>query len=260
MSSMKETGLITGASSGIGLALAHEHASRKRDLVLVARREEQLNELAEALRTKFGVEVMVIAKDLTAEGASQAIYDELKSAGVQVDYLFNNAGFGGHGLFHEQSLGMNLSMIDLNVKALVELTHLFLKDMVARGKGKILQTSSTAGYMPGPLQATYFATKAFVNSFTWAIARELQGTGVTVTTLNPGAVATEFGEVANMDDTEIFQNAKTPEYTAQRGYAAMEAGKLEEITEFGLKAMIKAGIPFVPLKAQLNTVYKLQKK
>ncbi|MBC6993032.1 SDR family NAD(P)-dependent oxidoreductase [Neolewinella lacunae] len=257
---MKAVGLITGASSGIGRALAHEHAKRQRDLVIVARREEELKELKAELSAKYGVQVRVIAKDLTAPGACQAIYDELKQEGIAVDYLFNNAGYGGHGNFHERDLATDLGMIDLNVKALVELTHLFLKDMVVRGRGKILQTSSTAGYMPGPLQAVYFATKAFVNSFTWAVAKEVENTGVTLTTLNPGAVATEFADTAELSDTDLFKSPKTPEYTAGRGYAAMEAGKLDEITEFGLKMTIKAGLAVMPLKMQLTTIYNMQKK
>ena len=257
---MQQTGLITGASSGIGRALAHEHASRKRDVIVVARRENELRELATELRNQYGIEVLVKAGDLTEEGFIEQLYEELKAAGVTVDYLFNNAGFGGHGKFHERKLASDLGMIDLNVKAVVELTHRFLGDMVGRGKGRILNVSSTAGYMPGPLQAVYFATKAFVNSFTWAVAHEVEGTGVTLTTLNPGAVATEFSERADMEDTELFKGAKTPEYTAKRGYKAMEAGKLEEITEFGLKVTIKAGLAVMPLKAQMGMIEKIQSK
>lgn len=257
---MQQVGLITGASSGIGRALAHEHASRKRDVIVVARRENELERLAEELRQNYGVEVRVKAGDLTEQGFIEKLHDELEAEGITVDYLFNNAGFGGHGKFHERKLGTDLSMVDLNVRAVVELTHRFLTSMVSRGRGRILNTSSTAGYMPGPLQAVYFATKAFVNSFTWAVAHEVKDTGVTLTTLNPGAVATEFGETADMDDTDMFKNAKTPEYTAKRGYAAMEAGELEEITEFGLKMTIKAGLPVMPLKTQLKTVAKMQSK
>lgn len=257
---MQQTALITGASSGIGRALTQEHARRKRDLVVVARREDELNELADELGRQYGVETRVIAKDLTAEGACQAIYDEVTAAGIQIDYLINNAGFGGHGKFHERELATDLKMIDLNVKALVELTHLFLGDMVSRGTGKILQVSSTAGYMPGPLQATYFATKAFVNSFTWAVAHEVRKTGVTLTTLNPGAVRTEFASTADLEDTELFQDAKTPEYTARRGYEAMEAGQLDEITETKLKVMIKGGLAILPMKNQLAMIEKMQRK
>jgi len=151
-------------------------------------------------------------------------------------------------------------MMDLNVKALVKLTHLFLPGMVARGRGKILQTSSTAGYMPGPLQAVYFATKAFVNSFSWAVAAELKGTGVTVTTLNPGAVTTEFGEVADLEDTAVMDGARSARYTAEKGYKAMEAGKLEIISEPVLKFALKGGLPFVPQKTIMGIVKKLQTK
>lgn len=257
-STMKNVGLITGASSGIGKELARIHAEKGRDLIIVARRAEELNSLKKELETKHEVKVHVIAKDLTAPEACQEVFDEVEKAGITVDYLFNNAGFGGRGLFHEQKWGMLKGMIDLNVSALVELTHLFLPGMVARGKGKILQTSSTAAYMAGPLQAVYFATKAFVNSFSWAIASEVEGTGVTVTTLNPGAVKTEFGDVADMADTDMFENAKSARYTADKGYTAMENGKLEVITETGLKVMIKGMLPILPKRMGLNMIKKMQ--
>ncbi|MTB53522.1 SDR family oxidoreductase [Lewinella sp. W8] len=255
---MQYVGLITGASSGIGKELARIHAERKRDLVIVARRKEELQELKEELEGKHGVTVKVIAKDLTAPAAAKEIFQELEGANITVDYLFNNAGFGGRGLFHEQDWGMLNGMIDLNVTALTELTHRFLPGMVQRGRGKILNTSSTAGFMPGPLQAVYFATKAYVNSFSQAVASEVENSGVTVTALCPGAVKTEFGEVADMDDTDMFENARSPRYTAERGYEAMEAGKLEVITETGLKVMIKGAIPFIPKRVGLNMIKKMQ--
>lgn len=257
---MKKVGLITGASSGIGKELARIHAGKGRDLVIVARRKEELNELKSELEDKHGISVKVIAKDLTLENAGQEIFDELTEAGIEVDYLFNNAGFGGHGKLHEQDWALINGMMDLNVKALVKLTHLFLPGMVARGRGKILQTSSTAGYMPGPLQAVYFATKAFVNSFSWAVAAELKGTGVTVTTLNPGAVKTEFGEVADLEDTSIMDGARSARYTAEKGYRAMEAGKMEIISEPVLKIAIKGGLPFVPKQVSMGIVKKMQTK
>lgn len=257
---MQNTALITGASAGIGKALAHQHASRNRDLIIVARREAELKELAKELNGKYGVEVKVIAKDLLAPNACQEIYDAVKADDIEVDYLFNNAGFGGHGKFHERALGKDLAMIDLNVKVLVELTHLFLQDMVARNRGWILQVSSTAGYMPGPLQATYFATKAFVNSFSWGIREELSDTNIVVSTLNPGAVRTEFAQEADLEDTDLFADAKTPEYTAQKAYEGLEAGKLEIITETRLKFMIKAGMKIIPISAQAKMIRKMQEK
>ena len=256
---MKNTGLITGASSGIGRELARLHAEKGRDLIIVARREDELQELKKGLESRCKVEVMVIAKDLTVANACQEIFNEISAAGIQVDYLFNNAGFGGRGNFWEQELGPQTSMIDLNVQAVVELTHLFLPGMIERGKGKVLHTSSTAGFMPGPLQAVYFATKAFVNSFSKAVASELEGTGVSMTALCPGAVKTEFAENAGFGDNEgMFASGKTPRYTAEKGYEAMEAGKLEVITEFGLKVMIKAGLPFTPVRVGMEQVKKMQ--
>lgn len=256
---MKNTGLITGASSGIGRELARLHAEKGRDLIIVARREDELQELKKGLESRCKVEVMVIAKDLTAANACQEIFDEISAAGIKVDYLFNNAGFGGRGNFWEQELGPQTSMIDLNVQAVVELTHLFLPGMIERGKGKVLHTSSTAGFMPGPLQAVYFATKAFVNSFSKAVASELEGTGVSMTALCPGAVKTEFAENAGFGDNEgMFASGRTPRYTAEKGYEAMEAGKLEVITEFGLKVMIKAGLPFTPERVGMEQIKKMQ--
>lgn len=256
---MKNIGLITGASSGIGKELARLHAEKGRDLIIVARREDELKELKKGLESRCKVKVKVIVKDLTTPNACQEIFDEVSAEGIQVDYLFNNAGFGGRGNFWEQELASQTGMIDLNVQAVVQLTHLFLPGMVQRGKGKVLHTSSTAGFMPGPLQAVYFATKAFVNSFSKAVASELEGTGVTMTALCPGAVKTEFAEVAGFGGNNgMFASGKTPRYTAEKGYEAMEAGKLEVITEFGLKVMIKAGLPFTPERMGMEQVKKMQ--
>lgn len=256
---MQQVGLITGASSGIGRELAHLHAMKRRDLIVVARSGDDLRTLKTELEEKHGVSVMVIVKDLTAANACQEIFDEVSAAGIEVDYLFNNAGYGKKGKFWEQPLDASVGMIDLNVQALVRLTHLFLPGMVARGRGKVLHTSSTAGFMPGPLQAVYFATKAFVNSFSKAVAYELRGTGVTMTALCPGAVKTGFAERAGFDDDhEMFASGKSARYTAERGYSAMERGKLEVITETGLAVAIKGLIPFTPAKLGMAAVAKLQ--
>lgn len=255
---MNAVGLITGASSGIGRALAHQHALRGRDLVIVARRRQELDELAAELTTRYGIWVRVIDRDLTSPEARQDIYHTLRKEGVTIDYLFNNAGFGGRGLFHEQDWSMLNNMIQLNITAVAELTRLFLPGMVERGRGRILNTSSTAGFMPGPLQSVYFATKAFVNSFSKGVASELEGTGVTVTALCPGAVKTEFADTADMGDSDLFKGARTPEYTAKKGYEAMEAGKLDVITETGLAIAIRGLIPFVPTRFAMNQIKKIQ--
>ena len=256
---MTNVGLITGASSGIGRQLATIHAEKGRDLVVLARRKEELEELKQELEEKHGVSVYVLAKDLNVAGACREVFDELQANNITVDYLFNNAGFGAKGNFHEQEWGRSEGMIGLNITALTELTHLFLPGMVQRGRGRILNTSSTAGFMPGPLQAVYFATKAYVNSFSNAIAYELRDSGVTVTALCPGAVKTEFADTAGFDgDSEMFAQGKSARYTAEEGYKAMEAGKLEVITEGRLKFLIKVASPFVPKWANMKMVHDLQ--
>ena len=256
---MDNVGLVTGASSGIGRELARIHAEHHRDLVVVARRESELNDLKRELEAAHrGVEVRVAAADLTDAAARERLAEQLRADGVRVEYLFNNAGFGYAGFLHEQDWGKLAGMIELNVTALTHLTHLLLPAMVADGQGRILNTSSTAGFMPGPLQAVYFATKAYVNSFSKAIASELEGTGVTVTALCPGAVETEFADTAQMSGTKLFDGAKSPRYTAERGYAAMERGDLEVITEVGLQVMIKGALPFVPERVGMRQVRKLQ--
>lgn len=258
---MQQTGLVTGASSGIGRALAEEHAKKKRDLVVLARRKEELDDVKRELENKYGISVYVLAKDLNAPGACREVFDELKGEGITIDYLFNNAGFGGKGNFHEQEWEMIKGMIGLNITSLTELTHLFLPEMIKRGKGRILNTSSTAGFMPGPLQAVYFATKAYVNSFSNAVAYEVKDSGVTVTALCPGAVKTEFADTAGFNaDSEMFAQGKSAAYTAEKGYSAMEAGKLEVISEPSLKVMIKGAMPFLPKKVGMKMIYGMQKE
>ncbi|MDX1284022.1 MAG: SDR family oxidoreductase, partial [Draconibacterium sp.] len=198
---MKNVALITGASTGIGKEFANIHAEKGGDLIIVARRLEKLEELKTELEKKHSVKVLVIAKDLSLAEAPKEIYDEVKAAGIEVEYLINNAGFGGRGKFHEREWDKDLAMINLNVLALTALTRFFLPDFVKRNSGKILNVSSTASFMPGPLQAVYFATKAYVTYFSNAIAEELHDTKVTVTNLMPGATETEFAQVSGMDKT-----------------------------------------------------------
>ncbi|WP_168797420.1 SDR family NAD(P)-dependent oxidoreductase [Neolewinella litorea] len=255
---MSGLGIVTGASSGIGRALAREHARRERDLILVARREPELNALAAELRTRYGVTVDVLARDLTDAGSREELSDYVNKQGLTVDYLFNNAGFGGTGDFAGQDWGRLSDMIQLNVVAVTEFMHLFLPGMIERGYGRILNTSSTAAFMPGPGQAVYFATKAFVNSVSKAVAAEVSGSGVTVTALCPGAVDTGFAETADMADSLLFKTAGTPESTARQGYTAMEAGRLEVITEVGMGMMIKGVLPFTPERLSMAIIKKLQ--
>ncbi|MEN9994436.1 MAG: hypothetical protein RL762_1093 [Bacteroidota bacterium] len=255
---MKNTALITGASSGIGKELARIHAAKGGDLILVARRIELLNSLKEELVQKYKVTVQVIQKDLSVLGSSQAVYDEVTQNGWQVDYLFNNAGFGGKGAFLDRDLEADVEMVRLNVMALLKLTHLFGKDMKARGKGKILQTASTAGFLPGPNQNTYFATKAFVVSHTQGLAHELKGSGVTVTALCPGPVETEFAQVAGFGGSQMFDGAASAYKTALKGYKAMEKGKVICISDFKFTFLIKGLLPFMPSSITAAIIAKMQ--
>lgn len=218
---MGNIALVTGASSGIGMEFARYHASKGGDVILTARREETLNDLKVELEGKHGVKAHVVALDLGADGGAQALYDRVKAAGLQVDILINNAGFGGQGRHVDRPLADEVAMIDLNVGALVRLTHLIANDMVAQGGGKILHVGSTAGFMPGPNQAVYFATKAFVKSFSEALDQELRKDGVTSTVLAPGYVETEFAARADLDGTKLVAGGgKTAASVARHGYDA----------------------------------------
>ncbi|MEM7039038.1 MAG: SDR family NAD(P)-dependent oxidoreductase, partial [Bacteroidota bacterium] len=215
--------------------------------------------LAAEIKDKHGRKAMIIVKDLTQPTAPQEIYDELKSAGVQVEYLINNAGFGGHGKFHERKWESDLAMIQLNVVALTALCRLFLPDFVARNSGRILNVSSTASLLAGPLQAVYFATKAFVTSFSNALYGELHDSEVTVSALLPGATETEFASTSGMDKTDLFKNTFTARSVAMDGYKGMLKGKLNVLSglTFGQRMMMGM-IPMTPKKMLLKQVRKMQ--
>ena len=256
---MKKVALITGASSGIGKELAKIHAEKGGDLILVARRENKLFQLKKEIEQKFNVKVEVISKDLSNAEAPKEIYHELNEKGIKIDYLINNAGFGGHGKFHERIWEDDLAMINLNIIALTALSNFFLPDFVKRNSGKILNVSSTASFMPGPLQAVYFATKAYVTFFSNAIAEELHDTNVTVTTLMPGATETEFAKVSNMDKTALFDKTFSASSVALDGYNGMINGKLDVVSGLNTmqKVMLKM-IPFTPKKLVLKQMRQMQ--
>lgn len=257
---MQNVALITGASSGIGRELARIHAERGGDIIAVATSEERLNQLKTELESgSLGTEVMVIVKDLTAENAPQEVYNTVKAAGVEIDYLMNNAGFGGQGAFLEREWAQDRKMIQLNVIALCELTRLFTPDMVARGSGKVLNVSSTAALVPGPLQAVYFATKAFVTSFSNALASELEGTGVTVTALMPGATDTSFAATSGLDKTSLFSETVTAREVARDGYDAMMRGDLDEISGLSTTRRIQMFVArFMPKQAIMKQIRAVQ--
>lgn len=256
----RPTALITGASAGIGRELAHIHAERGGDLVVVARREQKLLALKAQLESEHGATVHVFARDLTEPGAGTELHRAVRSAGIPVDLLINNAGFGGSGRVHERALQDDLDMVQLNVVTLMELTHRFLPDFLEAGRGRILNVSSTASLFPGgPLQTVYFATKAFVTSFSLGLAEELHDSPVTVTALLPGATATEFAEVADMEDTPLFARPTSARAVAEAGYDGMMEGRLEVVS--GLSALRRLQVAFLPLVPKsfvLGQVRKLQ--
>jgi short-subunit dehydrogenase len=218
--------LVTGASAGLGLEYAKLFAADGHDVVLVARRRDRLETLAKELQSTRGIRALVIAADLgTAEGPRRVL-DEVRRIGVEVEFLVNNAGFGISGPFAAADLARELEMIQVNISSLVVLTHELLPGMLARRSGRILNVGSTAGFQPGPFMAGYYASKAFVNSFTEALSYELRGTGVTATVSCPGATATEFSTVAGTDRSRLFRmGAASAATVAREGYRAMRAGK-----------------------------------
>ena len=196
---------------------------------------------------------------MTSLNAAKEVYQTVKRNKIQVDYLINNAGFGGQGKFYQRKWDKDLAMINLNIIALTALTRYFLPDFVSRNRGKILNVSSTASLLPGPLQAVYFATKAYVTSFSNAIAEELCDTQVSVTALLPGATETEFAKAAGMDKSNLFKKAFSANEVARAGYRAMLKGKLNVIAGLTfMQKMMMASIPFTPKKLLLKQVRQMQ--
>jgi uncharacterized protein len=226
----RETALITGASSGIGLDLARLMA-RDFDLILTARNRARLEQIAGGLQQQHGNLVHVIPADLARPEAPEQIFSEIKRRGLRVDALVNNAGFGGYGAFTDTDLQTELQMIQVNITALTYLTKLVLPGMRERKRGRIMNVASTAGFLPGPFMAVYYATKAYVISFSEAIANELKGSGITVTCLCPGATETGFAKRADMEKSRLFKMGRMrSDDVARSGYRAMLKGKTLVIT------------------------------
>ena len=229
----RPTALITGASFGIGLELARIFARENHNLVLVARSADKLRQVASELEKAHGTRSLILATDLSSPGAAAYLLDQTTRAGITVDVLVNNAGFGQFGLFAENDLDECLQQIQLNVTTLTHLTRLFLPGMIERHSGRILNVASTAAFQPGPLMAVYFATKAYVLHFSEAIADELRGTGVTVTCLCPGATRTEFHKRANATGMRLLKMGSMDARTvAEDGYRGLMAGKPVVISGF----------------------------
>lgn len=229
-----KTALITGASAGIGFELSKIFTRHHHNLVLVARREDRLLELKKELEESFQIKAHVIPLDLTHSDAPKQLYDELKKQTIAIDILVNNAGFGLQGTFAKTDIDTERNMIELNIQALTGLTKLFLRDMVAKHEGKILNVASTASFLPGPYMSVYYASKAYVLSFSKALAYETRNDGVTISVLCPGPTDTEFQEQAGIAHSNIFSGKMLPVTTAR------------EVAEAGYRGLMKGKTVIIP--------------
>ena len=243
--------LITGGSGGIGYALARVAAAHGHDVVLAARNIEQLKRAQTELRKDYKVHVDVKQADLSRPGAARKLYDELKSDGIEI--LVNNAGFGLVGDFFKEDIADNTDMVQLNIQALMELTHYFGNDFIKKKRGKILNVASVAAFVPGPKQPVYYATKAFVRSFSRALAHTMAPHGVTVTNLNPGATKTNFFVRAKAGTKERGVSADA---VAEAAYAAMMSGKSEITYGFTNKILTNFLVRIVPYRVQAALIDK----
>jgi len=260
---LPKTALITGASAGIGKAFARLHASRGGNLILIARREARLLDLKKELQAQYAVKVEVMTKDLSQQHAPQEIYQELKKRELTVDYLINNAGFSQQGYYHEIDWQVSESMIMVNVMAAASLCRLLLPDMLQRDQGKILNIASSAAFAPGgPFLTVYYASKAFLLSFSQGLAGELSDTNITVTTLCPGATDTEFEKVSGLDQTHLFASEKVfqADEVALDGYNAMLKGDLLKLTALTkVNKLVLKNMNLFPTKAILQQIKNRQK-
>ncbi len=261
MGTQGKTALITGATSGIGYELAKLFAKDGYNLVIVARHPDELQQAAYNLKQMSNVRVLTMTKDLFIHQSAHDIYDELRDRGIRIDVLVNNAGHGHYGEFVHSDLRTELNIIHLNICSLVTLTKLFLKDMVDRGEGKILNLSSIASKSPGPWQSVYHGTKAFVQSFTEAVREEVKYSGVTLTALLPGVTDTNFFHKAHMESSKVVQDKSKiadPADVAKDGYKALMEGK--DMVVSGYKNKIEVAMDAVTSDQKLaEKTYQQQK-
>jgi uncharacterized protein len=252
--------LVTGGTSGIGYELVKLLANDGYNLVIVARTESDLQRVSTEIGQHYGVEVRTIAKDLFDRENAFAVYNEVAAQNIKIDILINDAGHGNYGEFIDTDIRKELAIIDLNVSSLVILTKLFLKDMVAKGDGKILNLSSIASKAPGPWQSVYHGTKAFVQSFTEAIRSEIKETGITITALLPGATDTDFFRKANMLDSKIVKEGKlySAEDVAKDGYKALMNG--DDMIVSGFMNKVQVGMANVTPDAMAADKMKKQQE
>jgi short-subunit dehydrogenase len=245
-----KTALITGASKGLGREFAKIHAANGDNLVLVARSEDQLLLLKNELKAKrTNIKVEVIVKDLSLPDSAIEVYNEVKKQNIQIDYLINNAGIGEFGFFADTLWERNAQMIDLNIKVLTHLCHLFMPHMMARKQGKIMNISSTAAFQSGPMMAVYFASKSYVLHLSEALNNEAKDSGVSVTAFCPGPTDTHFMDDSKMKETKAIKNMKLPSsyVVALAGYKAMMSEKPVKIHGF-INNAVAFSIRLVPRK------------
>lgn len=254
-----QTALVTGASAGIGVDLAECFARDGYDLILVARSEGALKNVADKIAATHGVATHAIAQDLGAQGGGSAVAAAIAAKGLNVDVVVNNAGYGHAGALTSSDLATQLGMIDLNVRALVELTYLYWDRMLASGRGGVLNVASTAAFQPGPLMANYYASKAYVLSFSEAMWEEARGTGVHVSCLCPGATVSKFRERAGTGKTRLATATKAVPSApvARAGYQAWKQNRPVIVT--GARNAFQAGlVKFLPRETLLKIVRRVQ--
>jgi short-subunit dehydrogenase len=253
--------LVTGATSGIGYELAKLFAQNGYNLVIVARSEDDLQNTAKEF-LKFGVNVIPIAKDLFDPHAPWDLYNNIRERGIEINVLVNDAGQGQYGLFTETDITRQLDLIQLNVSSLTALTYFFMKDMVARNEGKILQLASIGSNLPGPLQAVYHATKAYILSFTESLVNELKGTNVTMTALQPGVTDTDFFNKAGAQNSKLVEDKSKmsdPAKVAQDGYDALMSGESKVVS--GLKNKVMVGMSHItPDSMNAEMIHKMSEQ
>ncbi len=257
--SNKPTVLVTGASGGLGLELARCYAKDGAHVILVARSEQKLRAIAKEFEESYQTPITVLPADLTTDSGVDTVTATLKSQGVTVDVLVNNAGFGDFGEFADSDIAKQQAMIDLNVKAVVAMTHAVLPAMRRKQRGTILNVASIAAFQSGPYMAIYYATKAFVLSFSEALARELKGSGITVTTLCPGPIKTGFEDAADLENSKLFRSlpVASAEEVAAYGYRMAKKGKTIAI-HGALNKLLIFSVRLAPRKLVTNMIVRIQ--
>lgn len=254
-----KTALITGATGGLGKEFIKVFANNGIDLILVGRNSQKLQSLQANVQKQYGINVNTITVDFTGDQAAELIYNETKKFGVQIDYLVNNAGLGGQGTFLDRSFDQDINMAKVNMMVPTGLMKLFLPEMVKRNSGRILNVSSSAALIPGPLQAEYYATKAYLTSLSNAVWYELKDTDVSVTALMPGAMDTGFAKAGGLTDTKMFAHGVSPQKVAEEGYEAMLKGKMNVFAGLpGWQRPFVGLMPMMPKKTTMGFVASQQ--